>query len=732
MSQAAIQPRSWDTTPPADPNESAVLRLHPAPRLPAPAEGPTAGGSRVLGYLKYRWVMLLFLGSLVAAPGAYAAWKLIPAKYSTYSLLRVSSSESQVGGFNPDGPGSRNDFTTYLKTQAQLLRSHFVLNAALRDPAVANLPMLREQVDPVRFLEEELKVEYQEGSELIKVGLSGENPSEIAAIVNAIQKAYLKEIIDEEMLRKKERLRILEDRCQTMQSEVEKRYKDLKLSDDAEKPMPETPVALNNQLAAGQLVRLKDNLLKVQAEINTLRARCESLQSRINNPPAELPPGVSAADLADHDPRVAEKTKKVESLQGKLAYAIKLAGGQERPAVTAARQALEAARAERDKLRQDRIAEAIKSHQQPQVQRWTQDLEEAKVALNNALELKKATEEAITQYQDSITTTSADAETPDFIRQDIMRRKEIITRIMDKTLLLRLEVQAPARVQPLAGAGVPVKREIKKQILGSLVAGLLGFGLVGLCVLGYESRVMRVLSLGDVRRLAAGPVLGVVPGVAAAAAGGSDRSKKPLLNLGAVNEAVEKSRTLVLQQFARPGCKTVLVTGATGDEGQAFLAFQLAVSLAKTGTRTLLIDFDLRTPALHGFLNVPNERGVCEVLTAEADLHTAVVSFPNGLNLLPAGKWCDAVRQELTAERVGPMFARLREGFDCIVVHGHGVLSVADTYLAARFADMALLAVQKHASRLPLVARAQDKLAGLAPEAFGVVFLGASDEECLY
>jgi hypothetical protein len=86
----------------------------------------------------------------------------------------------------------------------------------------------------------------------------------------------------------------------------------------------------------------------------------------------------------------------------------------------------------------------------------------------------------------------------------------------------------------------------------------------------------------------------------------------------------------------------------------------------------------------------------------------------------------------VAAERIGPILARLREHFDCIVMNSHPLLAVAETAVAARFADTILLAVEKHESRLPLVERAQQKIAGVAPESFGIVFLGASADECLH
>ena len=54
------------------------------------------------------------------------------------------------------------------------------------DPALAQLPMVREQSNPVEYFEEEIKPEMTPGSQIIKVTLSGKDPVEIATLVNAV------------------------------------------------------------------------------------------------------------------------------------------------------------------------------------------------------------------------------------------------------------------------------------------------------------------------------------------------------------------------------------------------------------------------------------------------------------------------------------------------------------------------------------------------------------------
>ena len=64
--------------------------------------------------------------------------------------------------------------------------------------------------------------------------------------------------------------------------------------------------------------------------------------------------------------------------------------------------------------------------------------------------------------------------------------------------------------RPVICRAVPMKREMKKQLLGTIAAALFGFALVGLGVVGYESRVRRALSVAEVQKATLGPVIGAI------------------------------------------------------------------------------------------------------------------------------------------------------------------------------------------------------------------------------
>ena len=162
----------------------------------------------VLTYLRLHWLMILFCGTLLGQRAGVRRLDLAPEQVRVVRpapgrLRPVVASPTRTTRHR-----NRTEFATYVKTQAQLIKCEFVLSSALGDERyrIADLPTLKEQKDPIKYLDEKLVVGYSEGNEVVRITLEGDRPDDIAKIVNAVKDAYFREVVEKEMKAKKQLL----------------------------------------------------------------------------------------------------------------------------------------------------------------------------------------------------------------------------------------------------------------------------------------------------------------------------------------------------------------------------------------------------------------------------------------------------------------------------------------------------------------------------------------------
>ena len=113
--------------------------------------------------------------------------------------------------------------TAYLKTTAALIKTDFVLNAAIRDGRLQELPTIKDQKEPIKFLEEEVLVNWQDGSEVIRITFKGHNPGEVKRVVDSVQQAFMKEVVEKDVHKRKAEWQKVQDAMDEMRKWLEQK-----------------------------------------------------------------------------------------------------------------------------------------------------------------------------------------------------------------------------------------------------------------------------------------------------------------------------------------------------------------------------------------------------------------------------------------------------------------------------------------------------------------------------
>ena len=234
--------------------------------------------------------------------------------------------------------------------------------------------------------------------------------------------------------------------------------------------------------------------------------------------------------------------------------------------------------------------------------------------------------------------------------------------------------------------------------LAGVLALLLGIGLAFL----LDRLDNGVRTLEDVERISKGvPVIGGIP-IAVRGEKGSRRidrhSLRTLVPLDSI--AAEAYRALASNlRFSALGAKRtrILVTSSEGSEGKSTVTANLAIVLAESGQRVVIVSGDLRKPTVESFFGLDSkESGVTSVLLGDHTLDDAVkpVVLASGrrLAVLPAGPLPQNPAEIVGSAAMGSLLDRLEAaGADFILIDSPPLLPVADSLALSQFADGAVV-----------------------------------------
>jgi capsular exopolysaccharide synthesis family protein len=144
-------------------------------------------------------------------------------------------------------------------------------------------------------------------------------------------------------------------------------------------------------------------------------------------------------------------------------------------------------------------------------------------------------------------------------------------------------------------------------------------------------------------------------------------------------ESFRSLRTNVVFSSTKDGLHSLAITSTAPSEGKTVVATNLAVSLAQTGARVLLIDGDMRRPRVHSVFDKPKQPGLSDFLVGRAKVSEVVhaASVP-GLWILPAGTPPPNPSELLSSKRFADLLASLSANFDWAIIDTPPIMPATD------------------------------------------------------
>src|SRR5690606_25394632 len=182
----------------------------------------------------------------------------------------------------------------------------------------------------------------------------------------------------------------------------------------------------------------------------------------------------------------------------------------------------------------------------------------------------------------------------------------------------------------------------------------------------------------------------------------SHNDKKEILAIS------EKKRTPIAEQFRllRTNLKfqnnglndkVILVTSSISGEGKTFFSLNFGVSLSLTGKKVIILEFDLRKPALLDSIFIKRGRGITDYLNSEdMTIDDLIIKFDpvSNLYVIGCGTIPDDPAEIMLSPKVGLLLEELKERFDYIIMDTAPVGTVADAFNLVSYSDYSLYIIR--------------------------------------
>jgi len=289
-------------------------------------------------------------------------------------------------------------------------------------------------------------------------------------------------------------------------------------------------------------------------------------------------------------------------------------------------------------------------------------------------------------------------------------------------------------VDPGRVPGKPAKPNIPLYMAVALAGGLF----LGCCLaLIVDVRDGKIKSIDEVERICGGSLIGITPAFSARLARLAPEGAPPLASLcDPASPFIEAARAIRAEIFQigdqRPS-KVILVTSSISGEGKTLLGVNLAVLLAQSNKKVLLVDADLRLGALHTTLNLDSRPGLSELLEGQIQRSEAVLvsTLPN-LDTLQAGAVPVNPSELLGSSVLRHCLSEWRGRYDYIVLDSAPLLPVADSLALVPLSDITMLVARPGVTQASQLARSYQLLTRSGKQFVAVVVNGLQPDDGKY
>ncbi len=683
----------------------------------------------------YWWLILLITIGVAAAATAWTVRQ--PLIYEAVCVVEFDPNPTRpLGDQIQDVSASSSSFwmtREFFATQERVMHSRMIAERVvqrlglhtqrsfLTDPTSVPSDWEGMSVEAAAtLLQSRVTIDDLQGTRLVELRVRDTDRERAAQIANMIVEVYLAKLHDDRLGSTVRAVRWLREQLGTLSGQLE--TSELALHQfKLEHNVLSLSMEDRQNLVAQEIEHFSTALTETRSERIALQARMSRLRSILETPEIETQassltdvPTIQGlreqlrTKLAEQDglsqragpnhPRMQELRGQIEGLRGQLREEI---AGMMRAAEADVRQAGAMETGLRNALEQAQIAGLDLNMREIEYERLSR-ARDNNVKLYGVL-LERTTEADITQMWET-----------SFVR------------MVDRAL------------PPREGTHVSPRMSMNVGVASAIGLAL---GLLFAFVLGRMDT--RIRSIAELEEYGA-TVLGVLPRMADEPGQKATRSRRRVRDvvtssardliahhepLSAVAENFRTIRTNLVFMSGESSLHTIAVTSANPREGKTTVAANLAISLAQSGKRVLIIDTDLRRPRIHRAFGLANTRGVTSVIAGQCSLSEAVQdSEVPSVEVLSSGPVPPNPSELLHRESFRQMMAEARRLYDIVIFDSPPLGAVIDAAVLGPQVDGVILVVRPGETTRQSVRAMMRQLADVGAKLLGAIVNGADSK----
>lgn len=198
-------------------------------------------------------------------------------------------------------------------------------------------------------------------------------------------------------------------------------------------------------------------------------------------------------------------------------------------------------------------------------------------------------------------------------------------------------------------------------------------------------------------------------------------------------EAFRTLRTNIQFSSLDKELQTIAVTSSGSGEGKSTVIANLAITMAESGKKVILVDCDLRKPSIHKKMGISNALGLTNVLVQDVKKEDCMVKTEvDNLLILTSGPIPPNPAELLGSKKMRAFIEALKDEFDLILIDAPPVLAVTDAQILSTVVDGVIFVASYGEAQKNAIVDAKQLIDKVGGKILGVVFNKVPNEACGY